>query len=196
MEDMTLQWPNKNAIIISDKPSAFTTGSIWLFNVSSQTLSTISYEALGAESLWNASGSALIFSAGSNNAGGSLIFQNAAGTQKKFSFLTLPSKCAFGPSSVATSITASTTNQTSMIYCAAPVDQNTFSIVRLPDEYDQKVYFSDDAFYSINSDTESLNEIFSFSEAGENLDATQMKIFNNILFFINRYDQKIYALAL
>jgi len=182
MEDMSLQWPNKNMIIISDRPSAYTTGSVWLFNISSKTLSPVIYENLGAESLWDASGSALIFSARTNNAGGQLVFQNATGTQRVFSFGTLPSKCAFGSSVV--------------VYCAVPHDQSTFSVARLPDEYDQDIYFTDDDFYRIDAGNGSLSEIFSFLTANQNLDATQMKVFNNILFFVNRYDQKIYALAL
>ena len=92
---MFLQWPNKNTMFFSDRPSAYTTGSIWLFNVSFKTLSSVAYENLGAESLWDASGSALIFSAESNNAGGQLAFRNTTGTQKALSFSTLPSKCIF-----------------------------------------------------------------------------------------------------
>lgn len=182
MEDMSLQWPSKNIMIISDRPSAYTTGSIWLFNTSSQTLSPAAYEELGAESLWSASDSALIFSAGPNNAGGQLMFQNATGTQRTLSFKTLPSKCVFESSAI--------------IYCAIPHDQSTFSAARLPDEYDQGVYSTDDDFYRVDAGAGSLGEIFSYSAANQNLDATHLKIFNNILFFINRYDQKIYALAL
>ncbi len=193
MEDMVLQWPAKNTMIVSDRPSAYTTGSIWLFAVSSKTLSSATYEHLGTESLWNASGSALIFSAKSNSSGGQLAFRDATGTQKVLSFGTLPSKCAFGPYGTAASSTA---NISASIYCAVPHDQNTFSIARLPDEYDQNIYFTDDDFYRINTGTGSLSEIFSFSAVNQNLDATQMKVLNNILFFINRYDQKIYALAL
>ena len=192
MEDMGLQWPNKNTIIISDRPSAYTTGSIWLFNISSGTLSSIIYENLGVESLWSASDSALIFSAKSTNAGGQLVFQNATGAQKILSFMTLPSKCAFG-TPVAASDTA---NPSALIYCAVPSDQSTFSIARLPDEYDQKVYFTNDDFYRIDADTGLLDKIFSASTINQTIDATHIKIFNNILFFINRYDQKIYALAL
>lgn len=77
-----------------------------------------------------------------------------------------------------------------------PHDQDTLSIVRLPDEYDQKIYFTDDDFYRIDTGASSLNEIFSFSMANQNIDSADMKIINNILFFINRYDQKIYALTL
>jgi hypothetical protein len=192
MEDMSLQWPNKNIIIISDRPSAYTTGSIWLFNISSQTLSSITYEALGAESSWNASGSALTFSAGGNNAGGQISYRYATGTQQALSFATLPLKCTFGPDPTA----SGTANPFAFIYCAVPEDQNTFSIARLPDEYDQKIYFTADDFYSIDTNTGSLKKLFSSSAVNQNLDAAHMKVFNNILFFINRYDQKVYALAL
>jgi hypothetical protein len=89
-----------------------------------------------------------------------------------------------------------TPNPSAPIYCAVPSDQNTLSAARLPDEYEQYMYFTDDNFYSINTDTGSLNEIFSPSAINQNIDATDMKVFNNILFFVNRYDQKIYALAL
>jgi uncharacterized protein YxeA len=192
MEDMMLQWPNKNTLVISDRPSAYTTGSIWLFSVSSKALFSAAYEDLGVESLWGASGSALIFSAEPNNAGGQLAFRNATGTQKVLSFATLPSKCTFGPSIT----TSSTTNPSGLIYCAVPSDQTTFSVARLPDEYDQGVYFTNDDLYSINTGTGSLAKIFSSSAINQNLDATHMEVFNNVLFFINRYDQKIYALSL
>lgn len=192
MEDMSLQWPSKNIMVISDRPSAFTTGSIWLFNISSKMISSAAYENFGSESLWSASSSAIIFSAGSNNAGGQLVFQNIAGAQRTLSFVTLPSKCAFGTPLVA----SGTMNPSSPIYCAVPSDQNTLSSARLPDEYDQKIYFSDDDFYSINTGTGLLNRIFSASAANQTIDATDLKVFNNILFFINRYDQKVYAIAL
>lgn len=192
MEDMVLQWPNKNTIVISDRPSAYTEGSIWLFNIPSKTLSSAVYENFGAESLWNASNSALIFSAGINNAGGQLAFQDTSGAQKVLLFATLPSKCTFGPLVVA----SGTANPSTIMYCAVPHDQDTFSIARLPDEYDQSKYFTDDDFYRVDATAGSLNQIFSFSLVNQNIDAMRMKVLNNILFFINRYDQKVYALAL
>ncbi len=192
MEDMGLQWPSKNTIVISDRPSAYAAGSIWSFDISSEALSSVAYENLGVESLWDASGSAIIFSGGVNNAGGQLAFRDTAGVQKVLSFATLPSKCAFGAPIAA----SGTANPSAPIYCAVPSDQNIFSVARLPDEYNQDMYFTDDDFYSIDTDTGLLNEIFSASLINQTIDATDMKVFNNILFFVNRYDQKIYALAL
>ena len=191
MENMILQWPNKNDMIISDRPSSYTTGSIWLFNIPSKILSLAAYENLGVESLWNASGSALIFSAGSNNAGGQLVFQNVAGAQRTALFYNAPLKMRFWDSRCC----IRNSKPVRPIYCAVPSDQNTLSSVRLPDEYDQKIYFSDDDFYSINTNTGSLSRIFSSSVTNQNIDAMDMKVLNGILFFINRYDQKIYALA-
>lgn len=195
MEDMSLQWPNKNTIIVSDRPSAFTAGSIWSFDIPSKTLSSVVYEALGSESIWSASNTALLFSASPKNDGGQLSFRNATGSQNILFSKTLPSKCAFGPTTASSTATSSI-NPFGMIYCAIPSDQGTFSLARLPDEYEQKIYFTNDAFYSINTDTGELEEVFSYSLANLNLDAMKMKVFNNILFFINRYDQKVYALAL
>jgi hypothetical protein len=189
MENSLLQWPDKTTIIISDRPSAYTAGSIWSFDIPSKILSSVVNEDAGAESTWSSSGAALLFSAGAKNAGGFLTFSSPAGAQKQMSFLTLPSKCVF-------STPANATDTSNIFYCATPDDQSTFAIVRLPDEYDQKVYFSNDDFYRIDPGTGALDRIFSFSAANLNLDATQLKVFNNVLFFINRYDQKIYALAL
>ena len=191
MEDLLLQWPNGNTIAISDRPSAYTTGSIWLLNIPSKTLSSVVYENLGAESLWDASGSALIFSAGSDNAGGQLVFRNASSSEKTLSFSTLPSKCTFN-----SPVTAGIMNPSLTIYCAVPSDQGTFSIARLPDEYDQNIYFTNDDFYSIDSGTGLLTKIFSSSAINQNIDAKNMKVFNNVLFFVDRYDQKLYALSL
>ena len=158
MENSTLQWSGKNTIIISDRPSAFVAGSIWSFDIPSKTLSSVVYESLGAESTWDASGLALLFSAKSDSAGGVLTFLSATGAQNKLSLATLPSKCVFGKP-------ASATGTVNLFYCAVPDDQNVFSLARLPDEYDQKIYFTDDDFYSIDPAAGTYNEIFSFSSA-------------------------------
>ena len=188
MENSSLQWPAKDTLIISDRPSAFVAGSIWSFNIPSKTLSAITYNSLGAEGIGSASGSILLFSAGPKNSGGSLLFLNGSGDQEALSFKTLPSKCVFGPTAA-----SGTAN---LFYCAIPSDQDTFSVARLPDEYDQKIYFTSDDFYSVDSDTGAYSQIFSSAKAGQSLDATNMRVLNNVLFFINRYDEKVYAISL
>ena len=80
-----------------------------------------------------------------------------------------------------------------MAYPPAGRDQQTFSNARLPDEYEQKVLFTADDFYKINVANGTLTAIF--NDPGQTMDATKLKAFNNALFFVNRYDQKLYAIS-
>lgn len=190
-QDMALQWPNKNTLVVSDKPSVFADGSIWFFNLPNKTLTPVAAEYPGAESAWGNATSTLglIFSSNPQNSGGRLSFIGAGGNPKAVSFTTLPSKCGF-------SIETSTSSRTSspVIYCAVPRDQQTFSIARLPDEYEQKILFTADDIYKINTTDGTLTTIF--NDSAQTLDATKLKVFNNTLFFINRYDSKLYAISL
>lgn len=127
-------------------------------------------------------------------------------------FLTLPSKCAFSyqpttastttptSSSSSTSTPSSTVTSTSQaptaflaLYCGIPIDPTELSIAQLPDSYDQLAFFTADAFYEINTETGAIQNIFSPTES---IDASVLHVFNNTLFFVNRYDQKLYAISL
>jgi hypothetical protein len=91
-------------------------------------------------------------------------------------------------------MTLITSTTTLNLYCAVPRDQDTFGVARLPDEYDQKMLFTADDFYRINTTSGALSTVF--SNTNLTLDATDLKIANGILFFVNRYDQKLYAIKL
>jgi hypothetical protein len=54
--------------------------------------------------------------------------------------------------------------------------------------------FTSDDIYKINTATGATDALF--SDQTQNLDTSDLKIFNNTLFFINRYDQKLYGLVL
>ena len=216
MLDSTLQWPSKNAMIVADRPSAFTVGSALYLAVSTKTIIPLVVEYTGMESLWSNSApmTGLVFFGNNGNQGGSLSLINIAGVKKALTFSTLPSKCAFhqdlststqivsAPTSTksrsatgtATSTTVTTTMATLNLYCAIPRDQNTFGIARLPDEYDQKMFLTADDFYEIGAASGTINTVF--ADPNQTLDATDLKLSNNILFFVNRYDQKLYAIKL
>lgn len=208
MEDSLLQWPNKNTLIISDKPSAFTVGSALMLNITTKALTPIVVEYPGMETIWSKTIplTGLVFSGNSGDQGGNLSLINTDGTQNPLTFATLPSKCLFNTDTITTTstITVSTsspkttipanTTTTLNLYCAIPQDQNTFSIARLPDEYDQKIFFTSDNFSVVNTVSGVINTVF--SDPNQTLDATDLKIFNGILLFVNRYDQKLYAIKL
>jgi hypothetical protein len=219
MEDSSLQWPTKNILIISDRPSAFTVGSALSFDISAKTITPLVVEYPGLTSVWSDAApiTGLVFSGNTGYQGGTLSLMGGMGGQKTLSFMTLPSKCTFNndvatstqtvaaPSSAKTRSSSTTNSSTTLItlvtstttldlYCAVPRDQDTMGVARLPDEYDQKMFFTADDFYKITVVSGTLSTVF--SDTNQTLDATSMKVANNILFFINRYDQKLYAIKL
>lgn len=203
-QDSMLQWANKTTLVISDKPSVYAAGSSWLYNIQNRTLAPVALENPGLETQWSNTTTTLglVFSAKSGNSGGSLALVSATGGSKAVSFATLPSKCGFSliittsttPTSTTVKVPKIVSTSSLSIFCAVPRDQQTFSIARLPDEYEQKILFTADDFYKINAMDGTLNTVF--SDQGQTLDATNLKMFNNTLFFINRYDSRLYAISL
>jgi len=53
--------------------------------------------------------------------------------------------------------------------------------------------FTSDDVYKINTATGAEQVLW--DDAGQNMDVSDMKFFNNALFFINRYDNKLYGLT-
>jgi hypothetical protein len=219
MEDSSLQWPNKNTLVITDRPSAFATEAALSFDIGAKTVAPLVVDYPGLESVWTGPSpmTGLVFSGNAGYQGGSLLLENSTGSPETLTFTTLPTKCAFHNdvatttqtiaasstkprASSATSaasttlITLVTTTTTLNLYCAVPRDQNTFGVARLPDEYDQKMFFTSDDFYRVGILSGTLSPIF--SDPARTLDATDLKVFNGILFFVNRYDQKLYAIKL
>ena len=78
--------------------------------------------------------------------------------------------------------------------CAIPRDKNALDNNSLPDAYLKKALFTSDDFFEINVSTGEFKSVF--SDDTKNLDADDVKIFNQSVFFINRYDKKVYSVAL
>ncbi len=188
--DLSLQWIGKTRFVLSDRPSANAENSIWMFDTSTGRLMSVEYEIPGLEAAWgglSATDTAgLLFAEG--NGSPSLQLINTSGSViHSLSFLTLPSKCVFSPATGASSSEA-------YLYCGVPTDQTGFTSAQLPDAYNMMGLFTSDQIESINASSGDINILR--ADAPPHIDATDMKVFNNILFFVNRYDQKLYALTL
>jgi len=223
LQDVSLNWPTRNKIIISDRGSAFFAGSIWSFDAKTKTPTELTDSKPGLESVWSSKWEfGLALEADFNGLGGKLSLIDGTGkTLNDLAFLTLPSKCAFDiqiqqPQTTPTKATTSTAkNATStktptstvpaappakkFLYCAVPQDQNKLAASQLPDDYEKRAMFTTDDFFRINLNLgapEAGNIEPVFSGSGQNLDASNLKIFNQTIFFINRLDQKLYAVSL
>jgi hypothetical protein len=196
-QDLALAWPTKNQIVLSTKPSAYLAGSAWIYDLQKTTLTPVAAEVPGLATLWSGAGfpsatpTALMFSSSRSDLGGSLSLTNITGNIiQTLKFATLPSKCLFA----STPASAPTATSTPYLYCGIPRDQNTFSISHLPDDYDQMALLTSDDIYRVNIQSGAIDTIF--NDQTQNLDISDVKFFNNTLFFVNRYDQKLYGVQL
>jgi hypothetical protein len=191
--DMSLQWVSKTQFILADKPTSNVAESIWIFDSLKNTITPIIYETSGVESVWGntASGTlGLVFQSTGGNSSLKLVTPSGT-TYHALTFLTLPSKCAFATGTVPT---ASSSITSSYLYCGIPADSSLPSSAQLPDDYNMMSLFTSDTITRINAS--SGEEDVLWNDPTQNIDTTDLKFFNKTLFFVNRYDQKLYALTL
>jgi hypothetical protein len=221
VQDMVLDWPAPGTILLSGRPSAYAQNSILAFDIAKKTLAPIVVARGGAYAVWGGSTSTvrgLGFSTTQTQLGGHLQLIDLNGDAlQNFSFLTLPSKCVFGlaampvaSSSVASSSAAATStssqsasssrtlslspSQSIYLYCGVPRDQATLSYYPLPDAYAERSIFTSDDIYRIDTGNGRIDAVLSGEAQG--FDVTGPHVFGNAFYFINRYDQKLYSVAL
>jgi hypothetical protein len=207
-QDLTIAWPAKNQLILSTKPSALVAGSAWDFNLSTSALEPIVYETPGFDAIWNGGAMStgaqaspasipfgLEFSSGNDGLGGGLTLIDSSGNAlQQIKFITLPSKCDFATQTPVSGGTSGATSSVPYLFCGVPRDQSDLAYNHLPDDYNQLALFTVDDLYRINLQTGAIDAVF--NDSTQNLDVSDIKLFNNILFFINRYDNKLYAISL
>lgn len=210
-EDMTLNWLAPNRILIADKTSAVWSSSLWSFDPAKKIISPVIQDHPGLRTIWSSSSApfGLMFSANKNQQGGQLRLIDLTGKSlKQFSFVTFPSKCVFydRPASPSTQVASSTAASTGTskfgaatqtrltLVCAVPRNQQLLNTVSLPDAYQEKALFTSDDFFEINVDDGAVKTLF--SDPAKNLDASSVKVFNQSIFFVNRFDKKVYSIPL
>lgn len=204
VQDVSLRWERPGQILLVEKNSASLLSAVWMYNTKSNTLTLIS-EGLGLESIWSETSThiGLVFSAARSGRGGALSLTDSSGNSlARLRLATLPRKCAFGMAE----ITPNTSNAASssppaksspapgVLYCAVPRDTNKFSRARLPDDYAKKALFTEDDIYQV--DLSQGNAVPVFTDGNQSFDASNLKVFGQNLFFVNRLDSRVYAVSL
>ncbi len=196
--DFQVLWRSPGSIFLFDKSSALFSGSIFSVNAKTGALSKIVANRVGLESQWNNNGTLGLILAGTDLArGGQLgIIDNDGNLVHRMSFLTLPSKCAFATSAgtTLTTTTVASASSTLALFCGVPRDATKLKNNSLPDAYEERMFMTLDDLYRVNLSDGSVGAVL--TSVSQNLDVSNVKFFNNILFFVNRYDQKLYARSL
>jgi hypothetical protein len=204
-KDANLEWPSADTIFIKEPATALAQSSLWAFSFKNASLAPLIEDRFGLETEWSA-GTPLLgtaFTANGNNQGGALSIVDQNGkTLKNLDFLTLPSKCIFyiEPAMTVVSSTGSSSpasappTSSTLLLCAVPRDRRPLDLSELPDAYLKKALFTADDIYSIDPMTGDAKALF--SDKTKNLDVSALKIFDGVLYFVNRYDKKLYSLPL
>lgn len=182
--DFDLNWILPETVILAPKPSAFSDSSVWSVDIKNKTFKPLSLIDLSGLIInWSIDGRTdgkfgLQFNSGKEGSKNSLILINEKGEKKaNLDFLTLPNKCFFSEPK---------------IYCAIPLEISNSAV--LPDDYLKKAVYFRDFIYQIDIEKNSFSEIFSAVEPV--IDAVNLRILDNKLLFINRYDGRLYGLEL
>lgn len=189
--DSKLIWKDDLNIFIVSKPSSLNVGHVLNLNIKNKTIKLI-YELPGLDFDWDEKiNSGLLFYSGQLNKGGNFNFVNNNFEAKKFSFLTLPLKCVFEKNNQQNQNTSTINNF--YIFCAVPQDQNLLNDKLVIDDYLTYDIYTEDNFYKIDVNQQLINNI---PIENQLFDAINLKVFNNKLFFINRFDKNLYSIDL
>lgn len=196
--DIDLEWVRPEEFWLVEKGSYEIQSSVWSFNLAKKTLAPVLKDLKGLEVLWNSSGTlALTLSEGQLS-----LINREGRLVRRLVFITLPSKCAFGEET--RSVTSTTpTNATNtkaktisvreeFLDCAIPKDAREFDGYRLPDDYHKKAVFTEDGLYRIKIADGTITKILE----GVGMDAVKLKKTGSKIFFVNRFDDKLYFTSL
>ncbi len=186
-------WTRPNLILLTERGSALIESQLWSFDLSKKLLSPLLVNQEGLNVLAQKNGEQLlVFKSSSDQVGGGLFLVDQGGkSSRSLNFLTLPSKCFFG-AHLLKSTSSEVTTSTTWLSCAIP--NESLSNSQLPDDYQKKKFLINDSLYQINLADGGIKAIFSGADLG--LDISQLKISNQKIYFVNRANQRLYALTL
>jgi len=200
---LKINWVSPNQMLFNEPGSASVKSSLWGFSLKEKIFTPILEDWPGLDFIWDGDANqGLVFASNSSKKGGWLSLVDKGGAVfEKLNFLTLASKCSFGietktttTAAIATATRSSAEVITRFLVCAIPRDTQKLGLRTLPDAYEKKAVFTTDDFYAINLTNGEVRAIF--ADPSQVLDARPLKVFNKRLFFINRFDQKLYAISL
>lgn len=182
--DVTLDWPVANGVLIADRPSALTSGSVLAVELSTK---NAQINANGKGLIVKKSGALELQFTNENGRNSRLSLINTATGAEILNFndvflgdtTTLPSKCAIDKTK---------------IYCAVP--RSIPDGVILPDDYLKRQFLSSDDIYLTNLDIENqlIETTIIYSDLEKEIDAKDLRVIGNSLYFINKRDSKLYKL--
>jgi len=181
-KDFDILWIDKDLVLLVSKPSSQIEGEIWQVDLESKTLKLFS-SGNGLMLIWQKNKYQGIKTiASQKKLTMSLVDKNSEG--KTFNFSTFPDKCSL--------------SDFPRLYYAVPVSQSaSVQSLTLPDDYLKKAVYFNDVIYKLDTSSfTSTPEIILSSTNEAPVDVSKPAKIGGSLFFINRYDNFLYKIAL
>lgn len=173
-------------VIIMERPSFLYKSAVWLLNLKTKTLDKIIEEKNGLFAKLADDEKTLIYSAKEYDAYTFIVDINTL-TKSVPRFFASADKC--------NTPLDSPTSSPSLVFCFGSSNISDFS--RMPDEYLQSEFLSNDNLYSYNRENDTIASLLiSGTPLVETIDGTDLKIIENKIYFINRFNNNIYRLIL
>ena len=207
-ESPVLAWPAANRIMIGELPSLEQPGSLLSYDPRAGSLSVVMQDQAGLWGIWNKDATRGVVWQSDRRGGRLSLVDGAGNLLRRFSLLTLPSKCGFGEAAVssssstpsaststlagtATSTASGASQKNEFLFCGVPRGQE-FSRALLPDDYLKRALYTSDDIFRIDFRTGEIRSI----SLGQKFDVENPRVFGDRLYFINRLDRKVYSLPL
>jgi hypothetical protein len=188
LQDVTIEWPASSIVRISEKPSGYTKTNSWIFDIKSKKIQPLEQDQFGLVITTNSPLSQylkLTVDPITSKNGQLSLVDMLSNTEKNLSFLTVPEKCSFAQ--IQKDKNATGTEE--LLLCGIPENKDDITRAVLPDSYYKKSLFTIDTITAINPKT---GEITPLVTNEKDFDAIKITVTDNRVFFINRYDKKIY----
>jgi len=196
-EDLELAWFGKDEIAFWNKNNSRVPGSAWKINILTKKLTPLFSDKTSLSLTSDSVGANILASFDKAGALALSLFDKQGELLKELVVKTLPSKCDFNiEEEIEKAVSANgkdKTTQKTYLYCAAPKNFEVITGELMVDSYGKKEVFSLDNFFKFSVPSGSFSLIY---EGPEGLDASEVQVADEKLYFINRYDNKLYSIKL
>ncbi len=139
------QFPNKNLVTLSSRPSAGIPGHFFFLDTKTKALTKILGGINGLTTKTSRDGKSVLYAETKNNTINLYVYDVAKKSTKSLSLKTLPEKCAWSA------------KETMTAYCAVP---QTLPPATYPDQWYQGLVSFSDTVWKINTETGEVEEVF------------------------------------
>ncbi|MBS3903664.1 MAG: hypothetical protein KGZ30_04825 [Anaplasmataceae bacterium] len=196
--DAEISWKNSSEIIISQRPTAYALQTAVVYHLTRRTLTPLFSGETGLVFKWYPLiDQGVVFTNNRSTQGGVMDLVDGAGKRtKRFSFVAIPrDKCSFVQLPYAAQDPdkkVSVELQEASLLCALPNSRSGYGELILPDDYWQGKTVVPEKLIEVSLYDGTYRES-SLGPTGY-LDATNIQLGHDVLYFLNRFDRKVYGM--